>query len=79
MKSETFETTLRSFSHIVPFQPFTVELVSGTRITVDHPEAMIIRGGVAVYVSHTGAITILDHEGVSRISGLADTRSGQVA
>jgi hypothetical protein len=54
-----------------------VELVSGDRVRVDHPEALVIRGGVGVFVSAAGAPTIFDHEGVSQI--LADSSESTAA
>lgn len=64
--TEHFQTTIRAFQRRVPFQPYLVELVSGDRIRIDHPEALVIRGAVAVFVSADGAPAI-DHEGVSRV------------
>jgi len=67
MTREHFEQVLRAFQTRAPFRSFTVELVSGDRIRVDHPEAMALRGGVAVYIDRDGAPTFLDHEGVSQV------------
>ncbi len=67
MKAEHFQTTLRGFQLRIPFQRYVVELVSGDRVQVDHPEALVLRGGVGVFVSATGAPTIFDHEGVSQV------------
>jgi len=67
MTSEHFQTTIRAFQRRVPFQAYFVELVSGDRVRVDHPEALVIRGGVAVFVSADGAPAIVDHEGVSQV------------
>ena len=69
MTVEHFQTTIRAFQRRSPFQTYVVELVSGDRVRVDHPEALVLRGGVAVYVSANGEPTIVDHEGVSQISG----------
>jgi len=55
-----------------PFRSFTVELVSGDRIQVDHPEALILRGGEAVFVSSDGVPTLFDHESVSQQIGTSD-------
>ena len=66
MKAQAFDRTLRGFSRRVPCRRFTVELVSGTRFTVDHPEALVFRGGVAVYIAPDGNLTVFDHEVVSR-------------
>ena len=67
MTSEHFQTTIRAFQQRTPFKSYFVELVSGHRVQVDHPEALVIRAGVGVFVSATGAPTIFDHEGVSQI------------
>jgi len=69
MQPQTFERSLRAFSERVPFQPFAVELVSGGLVTVDHPEALIFRGGLAVYIAPDGTPSLFDHESVSRLSG----------
>lgn len=79
MQSEAFERSLRAFSRRVPFQPFEVELVSGSRFTVDHPEALVFRGGLAVYIAPDGTPTLFDHEGVSQLSGANGSRPTQAA
>ncbi len=67
MTSEHFQTTIRAFQKRTPLQPYFVEMVSGDRVRIDHPEALVIRGGVAVFLSPDGAPAIFDHEGVSQI------------
>jgi hypothetical protein len=67
MTVDHFQTTIRAFQRRTPFQSYIVELVSGDRITVDHPEALVVRGGVGVFVNASGAPTIFDHEGVSQV------------
>jgi len=67
MTSDHFQTTIRAFQRRTPFKPYVVELVSGDRITIDHPEALVVRGGVGVFVNTTGAPTIFDREGVSQV------------
>jgi hypothetical protein len=64
---EHFQTAIRGFQRRTPFKPYVVELVSGDRVQVDHPEALVLRGGVGVFLSATGAPSIFDHEGVSQI------------
>lgn len=71
MTADHFERTLRAFQRRAPFRSFTVELVSGSRFQVDHPEAMIVRGGVGVYVAADGTPTLFDHEGVAQVTGEA--------
>jgi hypothetical protein len=36
-------------------------------VQVDHPEALVVRGGAAVYLNASGSPVIFDHEGVSQI------------
>ena len=67
MTTEHFQTTIRAFQKRAPFQPYLVELVSGDRVRIDHPEALVIRRGVAVFVGADGAPTIFDKEGVSQV------------
>jgi hypothetical protein len=70
MTADTFDRTLRAFQRQTPFKVFTVELVSGSRFQVDHPEALVFRDGVAVFVARGGGVPVLfDHEGVSQILG----------
>ncbi len=69
MAPENFERSLRAMVRRAPFQPFTVELQSGDRIEVDHPEAMVYRGGLAVYINSQGVPTLFDHESVCRLIG----------
>ena len=51
MEKDNFERLLRALSHRKPFRSYTVEFVNGEHIEVDHPEALIVRAGVAVYLT----------------------------
>jgi hypothetical protein len=64
MVAENFCDALRAFQNRKPFKPYVVQLVSGERIVVEHPEALVFRNGVGVFISPRREITILDHEGV---------------
>lgn len=64
-----FEPSLRAFQRRIPFRVFTVALVNGDRFQVDHPEALVLRGGVAVFVAADGTPTLFDHESVSEFIG----------
>ena len=75
MIAATFERNLREWSQRTPFRPFEIELVSGSRFMVDHPEALIYRGGTAVYVALDGTSTLFDHESVSRLEGPPGSQS----
>lgn len=72
MESASFDFSLRAFSRRAPFHPFAVELASGEQFTVDHPEALVYRGGLAVYVAPDGRPVMFDHMGVTRLIGTPD-------
>jgi len=69
MQAETFDQTLTAFKRRTPFQPFTVALVNGDCVEVDHRDAFVVRDGVAIYISPGGIPVIFDHEGVSQFIG----------
>ena len=70
MKEETFQRSLRAFTQRRPFKPFVVELVSGARLTVDHPEALAHRGRAAMHIDREGNFTLFDNEGVSQLADI---------
>lgn len=75
MDLETFDITISELKHRTPFRPFTVSLVNGERLEVDHPDALAVREGVAIFVGPGRIPSIFDHEGVARIIGdLANRR-----
>jgi len=66
---DTFDQTIRAFKHRRPFRPFTVAMENGDRLEVDHPDALAIRDGTALFARPGGIPSIFDFEGVSRIIG----------
>ena len=75
MHTDAFERSLRAFVRRTPFQSFTVELTSGSRFEVLHPEALAFHGGLAVYISPNGTPSLFDHESVSQLRGTAEERT----
>ena len=69
MDRDTFDSTIRTFKHRTPFRPFTVSLVKGERLEVDHPDALAVRDGVALFVGVGGIPAVFDHEGVAQVIG----------
>jgi hypothetical protein len=69
METANFDQTLRAFMRRAPFRPFTVALMNGDRVEVDHATALVMRDGVAVYLGPGGVPVIFDHEGVTQFSG----------
>jgi len=75
MDRDTFDNTIRTFKHRTPFCPFTVAMVNGDRLEVDHPDALALRDGVGLFVGPGGVPVVFEHEGVSQvISDLAESR-----
>jgi hypothetical protein len=66
---ETFDGTIRTFKHRTPFRPFTVSLVNGEHLEVDHPDAIAVRDGVGLFVGPGGIPAVFDHEGVAQVVG----------
>jgi hypothetical protein len=69
MEMHNFDEILRAFKSRRPSKPFTVALVNGDRFEVDHPDALVVRDGVAIYVAPGGVPVIFDHEGVNQFIG----------
>jgi hypothetical protein len=78
MTNQSFERGLRAFQKRAPFRPYRIELTSGSDFQVDHPEALVVlRGGLAVFVSADGTPTLFDHEGVAQLTDAAKSRSSR--
>lgn len=73
MTAENFQAALNALRQRKPFQPFTVELVSGDRFEVDFPDAVMSRDGVAVFFRPGGALVLFDHQSVSQFIGEQNT------
>jgi hypothetical protein len=67
--AENFDHVLTALRQRKPFQVFTVELAGGHRFEVDHPTAIVIRNGVAVFLAPGGSPVWFDHKNVSQIEG----------
>lgn len=75
MDRDTFDGTIREFKHRTPFRPFTVAMVNGERLAVDHLDALALRDGVALFAAPGGVPVVFDHEGLSRVVGDVADRS----
>ena len=67
MNASTFAIALRAFVRRRPFQPFLAELTSGDRIRIPHPEALSMRGDVAVYTAPDGTVKLFDCSSVCQL------------
>jgi hypothetical protein len=67
MIEENFNRTLRAFQRFSPFRPFTLELVSGSRIEVNHPEALTLyENGLISCAATTGGRSVFEVTSVVR-------------
>jgi len=73
---DTFDSTIRTFKNRVPFRPFTVSLVNGGKLEIDHPEALVVRDGVALFAGPGGVPAVFDYEGVAQVVGDLANRIG---
>ena len=69
MTAENFDQVLIALNQRTPFQVFTVELHGGQRFEIDHPRAMVVRDGVAVFLAPGGVPIWFDHDSVNQIIG----------
>jgi hypothetical protein len=69
MTADNFDQVLDGLRQLQPFRVFTVELNGGKRFEVDHPGALVVRDGVAVFLASGGRPIWFDHESVNQIIG----------
>ena len=70
MRRATFAIALRSFTNRRHFQPFVVELHTGFRFLVRHPEALVLRGDVAVFARRDFTYRLFDCTSVNQLCDL---------
>jgi 20S proteasome alpha/beta subunit len=56
MTPDNFQRVLRRFLRRSPFRPFTLELLSGGRVEVNHPEAITLSANGVVTVWSTSRL-----------------------
>ena len=64
--------TIKEYLHAVPFEPFTVHIVSGQSYLVDHPDfASLSRGGRTITINPPGGegerVRVLDTALIERL------------
>jgi hypothetical protein len=67
MTTENFRKVLLAMLDRRPFKPFTVELNTGVRFEIDHPDATVIREGVAIFIGPGFVPVNFDHDSVTQI------------
>ena len=66
MTPENFKLVLGEFLKRKAFEPFTLEMVSGSRVEVNHPEALTLYKHLVVCVSTSRCRTVFEYAGVVR-------------
>jgi len=66
MTPEAFKEVLANFQRRKPFTPFTLELVSGSRVEVNHPEALTMFKYVIMVNSTAGIRSLFEYAAVVR-------------
>ncbi|HLW65943.1 MAG TPA: hypothetical protein VKS79_11600 [Gemmataceae bacterium] len=74
MTADNFDNVLQALRDLRPYHVFTVELHGGQRFEVDHPGALVVRDGVAVYLRPGGVPVWFDHDSVNQIIGAPRVR-----
>lgn len=69
MTADNFDSALAGLRQRQPFRVFTVELHGGKRFEVDHPGALVVRDGGAVFLAPGGVPVWFDHDSVNQIIG----------
>ena len=69
MTADNFTSVLEALRLRQPYRVFTVELNGGRRFEVDHPGALVVRDGVAVFLAPGGIPIWFDHESINQIVG----------
>lgn len=67
MTAENFDSVLQVYLNRRPFHLFTIELNGGDRFEIDHPQSVVYREGVAVFIGPGRKIIWFDHESVNKI------------
>jgi hypothetical protein len=66
MTRRNFRLILNAFLQRTPFRPFTLELASGSRMEVNHPEALTLYEQWIVCASTRGTRSVFEYASVVR-------------
>ena len=67
MNEDNARLALQAFHRRRPFKPFLVELMTGDRVLVAHPEALSWRGTVLYFISPQDLVRLFDHASVCQV------------
>lgn len=69
MTAEQFDNTINSLCSQIPFHPFTIEFVNGSRIEIDHSRGILNSNGTAFMLLPGGKPLWFGSDTVSKIIG----------
>ena len=69
MDPDTLDETIRTFRRRDPFHPFTLAMNDGSRLEVDHPDAVVYHEGTGVFIAPGGAPHLFTSHSVNRVIG----------
>jgi hypothetical protein len=72
MSIQAFLIALHAFTKRKPFKPFLIELFSGDRIYIRHPEALALRGDLIYFVGPNYQARLLQTTSVCPFLDLAE-------
>jgi hypothetical protein len=67
MRTDPFERALRVICRRRPFQPYTVEFMTGELLVIKHPEALAVRRRLATLTEPDGLRRYFDAHSVSQL------------
>lgn len=72
MTAEAFAISLRAFCRRKRFHPFIIEFHTGERLTISHPEAIVIESGDVVRTSRGRHHRLFDASSVNQLMDVPD-------
>lgn len=73
MTREQFQLALRAFYKRRPFLPFVLELASGSRVMVSHPESLLRQGELLLHRGLDGVHSVFSYESITRFVDSTNT------
>jgi hypothetical protein len=73
MNKENFDRAFQIFQRRKPWRPFTLELLTGSRIEIEHPEALTRYEDLVKHQSSTGLQSVFEYTSVVRFLAATGT------
>jgi hypothetical protein len=76
MTRTNFRICLRFYLARVPFVPFEIELVSGRRFRIGHPQAIELKEELVAYRTPAGGYRVFECEAIVRFLDIEESITG---